>query len=286
MLSERLAANVAWLFSELPWPDRFAAAREVGFGAVEFPWPDDSAVTVEAVRSANLRVALLNMPAGALAAGERGWPNDPSRVREWRDAFAEALEMAHDLGCPTVNVLAGNAVPGVARPTQLACLQQNLGWALAPARDAGVTLVTELLNREENPEYLLVTLDDAEPLLESLAVRGWRLQLDCYHLGLTEPDVPAAIRRAGERIGHIQVADLPGRHEPYSGRLDWDEIGSALDQVGYAGFVGCEYTPLAGLGWTERLPFASAGVASAPPGTTGRRPAHPPPRRTGSPAGR
>lgn len=242
----RLAANVAWLFTEHPWLDRFEAARDAGFAMVEFPWPDDPAATADAVRAAGVRVAMLNAPAGDLAAGERGWPNDPARVDEWRSALADAIELATDLRCPSVNVLAGNSVAGVSRDEQLGCLEENLRWALPRAADAGVTLVTELLNRQENPDYLLVSLDEAEPLLARLAPLGWRLQLDTYHLGLTVPDVAAAIRRAGSRIGHVQVADIPGRNEPGTGALDWEAIADALDDADYAGSIGLEYRPRSG----------------------------------------
>lgn len=258
-LPDRLAANVAWLFTELPWDDRFAAARAAGFAAVEFPWPDDPAATVSAVRDAGLRVAVLNMAAGDLVAGERGWPNDPVRIDEWRGALGDALTLAEELGCSTVNVLAGNAVAGVPRASQLDCLLDNLEWALPRATARGITVVTEPLNRQENPSYLVVTLDDAELLGTRLAPLGWRLQLDLYHVGRTEPDPAAAIRRAGPLLRHLQVADLPGRHEPGSGRLDWGRIAAALREAGYAGPIGLEYRPAGstvdGLGWVDRISF-------------------------------
>ena len=256
MIPARFAANLAWLFTELVWQDRFAAARRPGFAAVEFPWPDDPAVTADAVRAAGLRVALLNAPAGDLAAGERGWPNDPARVDEWRDAFTSALGLAGDIGCPTINVLAGNRVVNAPEDAQLVCLEENLRWALDRARSRGVTVVTELLNRQENPDYLLATLDDATLLLERLAPLGWRLQLDTWHLGLTDPDVAATIRRAGATIGHLQVADVPGRHEPGTGTLDWVAIAAALGDVGYDGAIGLEYRPSASFDWVADSPLA------------------------------
>lgn len=244
MIPARFAANVAWLFTELSWQDRFAAARDAGFSQVEFPWPDDPDDTARAVAAAGIGVALLNMDAGDLAAGDRGWPNDPSRVDQWRTALTDALAVAADVGCTTVNVLAGNVVDGVRSQAQLACVEENLRWALPRAADAGVTLVTELLNRAENPGYLLTTLADAEPLLRTLGPLGWRLQLDTWHAGLTVADVPALIADAAPHIGHVQVADVPGRHEPGSGSLDWDAIGVALET--YDGRIGLEYVPAAG----------------------------------------
>lgn len=253
---DRFAANVAWLFTEHAWLDRFAAARDAGFAAVEFPWPEDPGATAVAVRATGLRVALLNMDAGDLAAGERGWPNDPSRVDQWRTAFADALELAGDVDCPTINVLAGNRLTGMSDDEQLECLEGNLRWALPRAADARVTLVTELLNRQENPKYLLVTIDDAGPLLRTLAPMGWRLQIDTWHLGMTAPDVAAAIQRVQPHIGHVQVADVPGRHEPGTGSLDWRAIGKAL--AGYDGAIGLEYVPSAGT--LDGLETVSAAV--------------------------
>ena len=249
MIPERFAANVAWLFTEHPWMDRFAAARDAGFSAVEFPWPDDAPATADAVRAAGIRTALLNAPAGDLAAGDRGWPNDPARVQEWRDAFRSALSLADELGCPTINVLAGNRVAHASGTEQLECLEANLRWALEQASVQAVAVVTELLNRQENPDYLLGTLDDADALLARLAPIGWRLQLDTWHLGLTDLDVPAAIRRAGRQIGHVQWADVPGRHEPGTGTLNWSAIVEALRTAGYHGAVGLEYRPTSGFEW-------------------------------------
>lgn len=258
MIDERLAANVAWLFTEHPWPDRFAAAGAAGFRKVEFPWPDDPAITADAVRAAGLRVALLNAPAGDLAAGERGWPNDPARAEEWRDAFGSALSLAGEVRCPTINVLAGNRIDHASDADQLACLETNLRWALSKARPAGVAVVTEILNRQENPDYLLVSIDDTQPLLDRLAPLGWRLQLDTWHLGVAGADVARAIRRAGWHIGHLQIADVPGRHEPGTGSLDWAAIAAALRGVRYEGSIGLEYEPTGSFDWIGASPLTRA----------------------------
>jgi hydroxypyruvate isomerase len=245
-LPERLAANVAWLFTEHPWLDRFAAARDAGFAAVEFPWPDDPEQTAAAVAEAGTDVAMFNMDGGDLAAGQRGWPNDPTRVDEWREDLDAALDLAARVGCPTINVLAGNRVARVTDEEQLTCLEENLRWALPRAAHSGLTLVTELLNRRENPDYLLTSLDEVDHVLDHLAPLGWRLQLDTWHLGLADVNVAAAIRRVGARIGHVQVADVPGRHEPGSGSLDWTAIRAALEAAGYGGPIGLEYRPSKG----------------------------------------
>ena len=249
MIPERFAANVAWLFTDRPWLDRFDAARAAGFASVEFPWPDDPASTAAAVRSAGLRVVMLNAPAGDLGAGERGFPNDPGRVDEWRDGFRSALRLCRETGCPTVNVLAGNRIGGDAPDGQLACLEDNLRWAVESAAPEGVTVVTEVLNPLEQPDYLVLSLDDAAVLLDRLAPIGWKLQLDTYHLGRAGGDVAAEIRRAAGAIGHLQVADVPGRHEPGTGSLDWVAIAAALRAAGYRGAIGLEYRPTSDLSW-------------------------------------
>jgi len=161
-------------------------------------------------------------------------------------AWGLALAMRADASDPAlaraVSVLAAT------RPTAI-----NLRWALGRASAAGVEVVTELLNRRENPDYLLTTIDDAERLFDELAPSGWKLQLDTYHLGLTVDDVPAAIRRAGPRVGHVQVADVPGRHEPGTGSLDWHAIADALRRVDYGAAIGLEYHPTSDFAWIGDL---------------------------------
>jgi hydroxypyruvate isomerase len=151
----RFSVNVGFLFTELPFPERFAAVREVGFAAVEFAWPtapwDELAA---AVREAGLRVAQMNMDAGDLAAGERGWACHPGAVERWREAFDSALELAARLDCPAINVLAGNAPRGYERAELEQCFEDNLRWALPRAEADGRTLLLEVLNRHDTPAYL------------------------------------------------------------------------------------------------------------------------------------
>ena len=156
----------------LPYLLRFEAARDAGFASVEFPWPaDDLAEVRRAVAGADLGVALLNMFAGDLSSGERGFPNDPVRVSEWRGWFDQALNLATDLHCPAINVLAGNLIEGISRPQQYACLSKNLRWALGHARSREIALTLEVLNPIETPSYLFTRLDDAATLLNTFADR-------------------------------------------------------------------------------------------------------------------
>lgn len=253
-----LAANLGFLFTEVPYLERLGAARAAGFDAVESAWPsvaiDD---VVAASRSAGVRFVLLNAPAGDLARGERGRANDPDAVAAWRTDVVRALEAADRLGCPTINVLAGNGLDGVPEQVQRDTLDANLDWALERAAAAGRRLVVELLNRHETPRYLVTDLAAADRLLDAHGAAGLRLQLDAYHVARNGLDPAAVARRYAGRIGHAQVADAPGRHEPGSGAIDWPAFLGALGIAGYDGPIGLEYEPagrtLDGLADVRRL---------------------------------
>lgn len=243
----RVAANLAFLFTDVPWPQRPGQARDAGFTEVEFPWPPEPDRLAEAVKRAGVGVALLNMPAGDLDAGERGFSNDPDRVAQWREALEAALRLAGRLACPTVNVLAGTDRPGQGRKTQLDCLAQNLRWGAQRAADCGVRLVVEPINGQDIPGYLLPRMAD---LVAWLARHGLSdavgVQLDTYHLGMAGEDAVAWIKALGPRLGHVQLADHPGRHEPGTGSLPMPAILGALAGTGYQGAVGLEYRSTSG----------------------------------------
>jgi len=254
------AANVGFLFTEVAFDDRFSAASRAGFTTVEFPWPPATPnAVVAAAADSGVGVVQLNMAAGDLAAGERGWPNDPARRGQWREAFGEALALAARLDCPAVNVLAGNRVAGCELAEQQACLRDNLVWALPIARRQGRMLLLEVLNDRDTPAYLLTRLDDAADLIRRIGDPGLRLQFDSYHVGrLYGPE--AVARRFTEvapLVGHVQVADVPGRHEPGTGRIDFAAFFAELRRAGYRGAVAAEYVPqastTAGLGWLGRI---------------------------------
>jgi len=240
----RLAANIGFLFREVAWLERFGAARVAGFEAVEFGWPvvpaDD---VIAAVRRERLFVALLNMPAGDLDAGERGYPNDPSQRERWRTELERALRLAADVACPVVNVLAGNEIDAVPLDAQLRVLDDNLRWALPRARAAGVTIVVELLNDTDTPRYLVTSVAAATRLLERFGDEGLRFQFDTYHVAHVEPDVAAAFRDLAPHVAHVQIADHPGRREPGTGAIDWPSFLAAVDASGYDGAIGLEYVP-------------------------------------------
>lgn len=245
--SPRVAANLAFLFTDVPWPQRPGRARDAGFTEVEFPWPPEPNHLAEAVEQAGVGVALLNMPAGDLDAGERGFGNDPDRVPEWREALDRALRLAVRLGSPTVNVLAGTDRSGQGRKTQLDCLAHNLRWGARRAAVCGVRLVVEPINGQDIPGYLLPRIADLVAWLDRHGLAdAVGVQLDTYHLGMAGEDAVAWIGALGPRLGHVQLADHPGRHEPGTGSLPMPAILSALADSGYQGAVGLEYRPTSG----------------------------------------
>jgi hydroxypyruvate isomerase len=236
--------NLGLLFTELPWPQRLAAAADAGFDRVEFPWPpvDPDEVT-RLVRAAGVRVALMNMYAGDLAAGDRGYGNDPRLAQRWRHELRRALALAVEIRCPLVNVLAGRRLPDVDGSDQLRCLTDNLRWAAGLADDAGLTLVVEPINDRDIPGYLLPRVADVIGLIRDVDRAAVRLQLDTYHVAAMGDDVVGAVAAAGPVLGHVQIADFPGRHEPGTGELDVDALVDALASVGYDGGLALEYEP-------------------------------------------
>jgi hydroxypyruvate isomerase len=260
----RLAVNVGFLFRELPYLERFGAVRDAGFDWVEFAWPTVPPDTVAAaVHAAGLRTALINVAAGDLDAGDRGHANDPAARDRWQDDFDAALQLAEELGCRTLNVLVGNRLPTAPMTAQLDTLRANLAWALPKARAAGRTLVIELLNPLDMPRYLLTEPGRVRALIEAVGDPALRLQFDTYQFGRVVDDVPAAFRDMAPLVGHIQVGDLPDRHEPGTGSVNWNVFLGAVRASGYEGAIGLEYLPagatLDGLGWVERLGLSREG---------------------------
>ncbi len=240
----RFSAHISWLFAELPYIERVAAARRAGFGTIESAWPDDAedrAALPGAVAAAGVEVALLNAPAGDVARGERGFVNDPARREEAERAFAQALELARALGAPHVNVLVGRALPGVPVARQRAAVVAALRAFAPVAAAAGVRIVLEPLNANENPGFLAPSVDDALALIEEAGETDVGVLFDCYHVARDGGDPLATIARHGERIWHVQLSDFPGRGAPGTGTLDFAAILDALAASGYDGAVGLEY---------------------------------------------
>mgnify|MGYP005848989395 FL=1 len=254
----RFAANLSMMFQEHPFLDRFAAAAACGFRGVEFLFPyDHPAETIaETAARAGVEIVLFNMPPGDFAGGERGLASLPGREAEVERGIATALAYARILGVTRLHMMAGLLPEESLRPQRLELFRRSLAKAAAAAAPQAVRILVEAINTRDIPGYLLNRQDDALAQLDAVAAPNTALQLDLYHRQIMEGDLAAAIRRLLPRVGHIQIAGTPGRHEPDLGEVNYPFLFDLLDELGYAGWIGCEYRPRAGtregLGWAAR----------------------------------
>lgn len=241
----RFSANVSILFKEAPFLERFALAAGAGFGAVEFWWPtgEDPGGVERAVNEAGLRVALFNFDAGDMAGGDRGLVSDPERQDQFRENVPVALELARVVECRRMNVLLGHEKEGMDREEQLALARENVGFAADAAREVGVEVVVEAVNTFENGPYLIYTTDEAVQFVESLERGNVAIQHDFYHMQRMEGNLVAKLREHIDKIGHVQIADSPGRGEPGTGEIHYPYVLGVLEELGYDGYVGLEYNP-------------------------------------------
>jgi hydroxypyruvate isomerase len=253
----KFAANLSFLYQDLPFLDRIGQAARDGFGAVEYvsPYEFDAAEIAAALKAAGIEQALFNMPAGNWAGGERGIGCLPDRVEEFRSGVATTIAYAHALNCRTVNCLAGLA-PAGSDPAELdRVFIDNLNYAAPRLADAGIDLVIEPINRRDMPAFHLSTTDHAERIMAGVASPNLKIQYDFYHMQIMQGDLVPTFERLQHRIGHVQIADNPGRNEPGTGEINYPFIFGVLDRLRYAGWVGCEYKPAAGttsgLGWMK-----------------------------------
>jgi hydroxypyruvate isomerase len=255
----RLAANISLMFPEVPFVERFAAAARAGFRAVEyqFPYAFGSAAELAArAREAGVQVVLHNLPAGDAAKGDRGIACQPARTGEFREGVDRAIEYARAAGCPRLNALAGIAPAGVAPELLFETLVENLRYAAAKLEAAGLLLLTEPANPRTLPGFFLNTSQQGIEVLDAAGAANLKLQYDIFHMQIVEGDLAKTIERRLARIGHMQLADVPDRHEPGTGEINFDFLLPHIDRLGYDGWIGCEYIPrgdtVAGLGWAKR----------------------------------
>ena len=247
----RLAANLSFLFTELDFLDRFAAARAAGFTAVEFLFP--YAYPVRDLRQRlddnGLELALFNISPGNWDAGERGLAGLAARTNDFRAAVEQALGYADALACRRLHAMAGLATHGA----DLGTYVRNLAYAAERARPHGIDILIEPINTFDMPGYLLSTTQEAAQIIAAVGLPNLRLQLDLYHRHRMEGGALQAIRDYAPLVAHYQIAGPPDRGEPAPSELDVPALFAAIDATGYDGFVGCEYRPragtLAGLGW-------------------------------------
>ena len=261
----RYAAHLSIAFKEFPFYERFQRAADLGFSAVEFMSPFDYDVeqVAQDAQDAGVQIVQYNFFNGDLAGGDRGFASHPDKREQWRDWFLRALELVPRLDARQLTALAGCAVPGLDRETQIGCLVDNCQWAAAHLERVGMPMTLEALNPWEHRGYLLTCSRHVLELLARVGSPWIKYQYDMYHMQRVEGDLVRTIRENVDRIGHAHVADNPGRHQPGTGEINYRFVLRALDEAGYDGYVGLEYVPP---GRTEDcfdwLPRAVRGVPS------------------------
>jgi hydroxypyruvate isomerase len=251
----KFAANLTMMFTEVPFPERFAAAARAGFRGVEFLFPYDYTAREVAgwLESSGLENAVFNLPPGDWSSGERGLASLPGREAEFRDGVARALEYAEALRTPRLHAMAGLLPTGADRAVHRAVYVRNLAFAAEALAARGRSLLIEAINTRDIPGYFLNTQADAHALREEIAAPNLEVQMDFYHAQIAEGDIATTFRKYFSGIGHLQIASVPTRQEPDDGELDYRYLMRLVDEMGYAGWVGCEYRPRGrtedGLGW-------------------------------------
>ncbi len=253
----RLAANLSMLFGEYDFLDRFEKAAEVGFEAVEylFPYDYEADEIKRRLDQFSLAQALFNTPPGDWGSGERGLACIPGREVEFTDGIDKALNYAQALDAQRIHVMAGIKPESVTDNEARACYIKNLRYAAVAAQKIGVNVLVEPINNVDMPGYFVNFQEEGMSLIEEINEPNVRLQFDCYHCQMMRGDVVSTFRKYYQYIDHVQIAGVPGRHEPDVGELNYRYILKAIDSTGYSGFIGCEYKPKAatasGLGWAN-----------------------------------
>jgi hydroxypyruvate isomerase len=253
----RFAANVSTLFTETGFLERFAAARKAGFRAVEYQYPYDFAPSevARAAREAGVEVVLHNMPQGDAQRNERGTACLPGREQRFRDDLERAIEYARAAGCASLHLMAGVVPADAERAALHATYVANLKQAAKRLGEERMRLLIEPLSERTVANCFLRSSAQAAQVLEEVAAGNALIQYDLFHMQIMEGNLAATIERLLPRIGHLQIADAPGRHEPGSGEINFDFLFRHVDALGYAGWIGCEYNPargtVEGLKWAK-----------------------------------
>ncbi len=255
----QFAANLTMLFNEVPFMERFEAAAKAGFKHVEFLFPYAfPAADIKARLDDNgLSLVLHNLPAGDWDAGERGIACHPDRVEEFRTGVAKAIEYAKVLGVKQLNCLVGKVPAGADDKAVHQTMVENLRFAAGELKNAGLRLLIEPINTFDIPGFALNRTEQALALMDEVGSDNLFVQYDIYHAQRMEGELGATLEKNLARIGHIQLADNPGRNEPGTGEINYPFLFKLIDRIGYTGTIGCEYKPAgtteAGLGWREKL---------------------------------
>lgn len=264
----RFAANLTMMYTEHAFLDRFAAAARDGFTAVEFllPYDHPPAAIAERLKQSGLRQVLFNSPSGDWKAGDRGCTALPGRESEFCEGFQRALEYAAALGCPRIHCMAGLVPAGADRAKMRQTYLANLAWAADQAAAASVDVYIEAIAERNIPGYFLNLQQEAHAILDELNKPNLKVLMDLFHCQVAEGDLATKIRKylAGpqpSRVGHFQIAGVPERHEPDTGEVRYEYLFDLIDELGFDGWIGCEYKPKAetsqGLTWFRKtLPVA------------------------------
>jgi hydroxypyruvate isomerase len=253
----KFAANLTMLFNELPFLDRFDAAAKAGFTGVEylFPYDFEAQELADRLKANGLAQVLHNLPAGDWAGGERGIATLPGREDEFRAGVDKGIAYATTLGCKQLNILSG--IPkGVDAADARRVFIENVKYAAPRLKDAGIKLLIEACNTRDIPGFFLNTSKQAFEIMDEVASDNLFFQYDIYHMQIMEGDLSPTIKANLPRIAHMQLADNPGRNEPGTGEINFPFLFKFIDEIGYDGWIGCEYKPktetTAGLGWLPK----------------------------------
>jgi hydroxypyruvate isomerase len=253
----KVAANLTMLFTDMPFLDRFAAAKQAGFKSVEFLFPYDQPAekVKEALDKNGLKVVLFNLPSGNWAGGDRGIGASPNRVEEFRAGVTTAVAYAKVLGVPRLNCLAGKMVQGFSREEHKKTLVENLKFSADALGQIGVKQIIEHINPWDIPGFLLNRVQDVLDVMAEVGRSNLGVQYDVYHAQRTEGNLVQILREHLAQIDHVQVADNPGRNQPGTGEINYPFVFAEMDRLGYQGYVGLEYVPkpdsLKSFGWIK-----------------------------------
>jgi len=249
------------MFNEVPFLDRFAAAREAGFKAVEylFPYDYEPEVVARKLRENHLENNLFNMPPGNWAAGERGITSIPGREEEFRAGVDKALVYAAALGVTRLHAMAGIPPASANKADCRATLIANLRYAAGKLAGRNITLLLEAINSRDMPGFFVNTQAESYEIWQAVNAPNFKMQMDLYHMQVMEGDLAMKLRKYAAQCGHVQIAGAPKRNEPDTGEVRYEYLYEVLDEIGYDGWVGCEYKPAGktvdGLGWFK--PYAA-----------------------------
>ncbi len=258
----RFVANITMMFQEVPFIERFAAAAKAGFKAVEFMFPYEYPVEKlnGELDAGKLQLVLFNLPAGDWAGGDRGLAVNPARRDEFRAGVQKAITYATALGVKQINCLVGKKVPDVPEKAQRECMVENLRYAADQLAAHEINLLVEPINFRDMPGFFLNTTAQVLDVMNEVDRPNVYLQFDIYHAQRVEGELIGTLRSQLARIGHIQIADNPGRHEPGTGEINYRFVFAEIDNSGYGGYVGLEYIPekgtVPGLGWIDQYGYS------------------------------